>query len=80
MTLPDALRVYVNERGVSVPPGSVALDAVQALFPEQAADVAAGTARLTDSRGLPTPADTPLTGGTILRVVPVRDRSSDGAE
>ena len=50
---PDSLRVYVNERGVSVPHGSVAVDAVRALFPDLAADVAAGRQRLTDSRGLP---------------------------
>jgi hypothetical protein len=80
MTLPHDLRVYVNGRGVSVPAGAVALDAVRALFPEQAAEVADGTARLTDSRGLPTPFDTPLVGGAILRVVPVRERLAEGAE
>lgn len=68
------LRVYVNERGVSVPTGAVALDAVRALFPEQADDINAGRSRVTDSRGLPIAADTPLHGGAIFRVLPVRDR------
>ena len=78
MTPPEGVRVYVNERGVTVPAGSVALDAVRALFPEQAVDVAAGKLRLTDSRGLPVPSETPLSGGAIFRVVPVRDRAEGG--
>ncbi len=68
------LRVYVNERGVSVPAHSCAIDAVKALFPEQAIEISEGRARLTDSRGLPIPGDTPLHGGAIFRVLPVRDR------
>lgn len=71
---PDSLRVYVNERGVSVPHGSVAVDAVRALFPELADEVDAGRQRLTDSRGLPVEATQALVGGSIYRVVPVRDR------
>ena len=47
-SVPDSLRVYVNERGVSVPHGSVAVDAVRALFPDLATDVDAGRQRLTD--------------------------------
>lgn len=74
---PESVRVYVNERGVTVPAGSVALDAVRALFPQQATEVASGKSRLTDSRGLPVPSDTPLNGGAIFRVVPVRDRTED---
>ena len=74
MTVPDSVRVYVNERGVSVPLGAVALEAVRALFPDQADGVVAGTLRLTDSRGLPVSHETPLTSGAIFRVVPVRDR------
>ncbi len=71
---PDSLRVYVNERGVSVPHGSVAVDAVRALYPDLADDVDAGRQRLTDSRGLPVEATQALVGGSIYRVVPVRDR------
>ena len=69
------LRVYVNERGVSVPTGAVALDAVRALFPEQADEIDAGRSRVTDSRGLPIAADTPLHGGAIFRVLADRGRS-----
>ena len=74
MSGPDSLRVYVNERGVSVPHGSVAVDAVRALFPELAVEVEAGRQRLTDSRGLPVDAVQVLVGGSIYRVVPVRER------
>ena len=74
MTVPTDIRVYVNERGVSVPHGALAIDAVRALFPTHADDIVAGTSRLTDSRGLPIPENTPLSTGAIFRVVPVRDR------
>lgn len=77
MTGPTDLRVYVNDRGVSVPNGSTALDAVHALFPELALEVAAGGMRLNDSRGLPVPHDTAATSGAIFRVVPVRVRAQD---
>ncbi len=74
IAVPDSLRVYVNERGVSVPHGSVAVDAVHALSPELAVEVNGGRQRLTDSRGLPVEASQPLVGGAIYRVVPVRER------
>jgi hypothetical protein len=73
-TGPDSLRVYVNERGVSVPHGSVAVDAVRVLFPELATEIDAGRQRLTDSRGLPVDASQALVGGSIYRVVAVRER------
>lgn len=79
-TGPDSLRVYVNERGVSVPFGSVAVEAVRALFPELAAEVDAGRQRLTDSRGLPVDAQQALVGGSIYRVVAVRDRLDAATE
>ena len=79
MTGPADVRVYVNERGVSLPLGTSALDAVRALCPELAAEVAAGRSRLADSRGLPIAADTLLTTGAIFRVVNVRDRGEEAA-
>ena len=74
MSESDEIRVYVNERGVSVAAGARAIDAVRALFPTQADDILAGTARLTDSRGLPIDATVSLHGGAIFRVLPVRER------
>jgi len=77
---PTDVRVFVNERGVSVPVGSSALHAVQALFPDDAAGIAAGRLRLTDSRGLPVEAAVPVVGGAIFRVVAVRDRVDEVSE
>ncbi len=79
MSAPDSLRVYVNERGVSVPFGALAIDAVRALFADQADAIVAGTMRLTDSRGLPIAGDSALVGGAIFRVLPVRERLEDNA-
>ena len=79
MTAPD-VRVFVNERGVTVPPGSLAIDAVRAHFPDEADGLAAGRLRLTDSRGLPVPADAPVHGGAIFRVVAARPRLEEAAE
>jgi hypothetical protein len=73
------VRVFVNERGVSVPAGSTALAAVRALFPDDADGIEAGRLRLTDSRGLPTPADTLVNGGAIFRVVTARERLEDAS-
>ena len=73
----EQVRVYVNERGVSVPRGATALDAVAALLPEQAREIATGAARLTDSRGLPIEFSVPVHGGLILRVLPVRAQVSE---
>lgn len=72
---PEHVRVYVNERGVSVASDASALDAVAALLPDQAREIAAGTSRLTDSRGLPIDAGVRVHGGLILRVLPVRPQA-----
>ena len=74
MSVPTDIRVYVNERGVSLPTGSTALDAVRELYPAYADDLVGGQSRLTDSRGLPLAADTVLVTGDILRVVHTRAR------
>jgi hypothetical protein len=73
-----SVRVYVNERGVSVPAGATALDAVRALLPDDAAAIEAGTRRLTDSRGLPVSAADVLVNGAIYRVVSARSALGEG--
>ncbi len=73
------VRVYVNERGVDVPAGATALDAVRAHDAMAAAAVAAGTSRLADSRGLPVEPNAPVHGGAIFRVLPVRERGAPAA-
>ncbi len=71
----DFIRVYVNARGVDVPAGSVALDAVRAFDPSTADLVAARDRALTDSRGLPVEPDANLYMGAILRIVSGRHRA-----
>ena len=68
----DTVRVYVDGVGVDEPAGATALDAVERRDPALARAVREGTRALTDSRGLPTPADTPLYAGAIFRVVSAR--------
>ena len=76
---PAEVRVFVNERGVTVPAGASALDAVKVNFPEDAEGIAAGRLRLTDSRGLPVSPDTVVTGGSIFRVVAARERLEEAS-
>jgi hypothetical protein len=70
----DGMAVYVGVKGATVPEGSTALDAVRAINPEEADQVAAGQCVICDSRGLPIPPETPAYSGAIFRVI--RNRAS----
>jgi hypothetical protein len=70
------LRVFVNAAGVDVPAGATALDAVHAWNPDIALEVSAGGRLITDSRGLPIDGGTPVSAGSIFRLVAKRDRAS----
>lgn len=72
----EALRVFVNGAGVSVPAGSTVIDAVAAADAAAADEVRAGTRLVADSRGIPVPSDTPLSGGYVMRLVSARQRSA----
>jgi hypothetical protein len=72
----DTLRVFVNGRGYDAPSGSTVLDAVALHGIVDADAVRAGRLLITDSRGLPIPADTPLHNGAVLRLVPNRERDA----
>jgi hypothetical protein len=80
----ESLRVFVNGSGVSVPVGSTVIDAVAAADPAAAGEVRAGTRVVADSRGIPVAADTPLSGGYVMRIVSARQRADappdDGAD
>ena len=76
----DDVRVFVNATAVSVPAGSSALEAVRAWRAADAEAVASGASILTDSRGLPVGADTPVQAGSIFRVIPNRAVGADGGE
>jgi hypothetical protein len=71
------IRVFVNANAVDVAAGSTALDAVRAWSADAAHEVGAGERRITDSRGLPIDAASPMSAGSILRLVANRDRASD---
>lgn len=72
------MTVFVNERPVAVPEGATAAQAVAVLDADLGARLEAGTASLTDARGLPLEAARRLGPGDILRVlVPARTRATE---
>ena len=70
------VRVFVNGRGYDAAAGSTVLDAVELHAPADASAVRTGVVLITDSRGLPIPADTPLFNGAVLRLIPNRERDA----
>ena len=70
------VRVFVNGRGFDAAAGGTALDAVALHAAADAERVRAGTLLVTDSRGLPVPADSALFNGAVFRLVPNRDRDA----
>lgn len=65
-----SVRVFVNERPVTVAPGATVRDAVEALDRDLAGLLASGAAYATDGVGRPVDAGDPVgEGGAILRVV-----------
>jgi hypothetical protein len=72
----DTVRVFVNGKGIDATAGGTVLDAVAVHAAEDAERVRAGSLVVTDSRGLPVPADPPLFNGAVLRLVPNRERDT----
>ena len=72
----ETVRVFVNGKGLDAAAGGTALDAVALHGSEDAERVRAGSLIVTDSRGLPVSADTPLFNGAVLRLVPNRERDT----
>lgn len=72
----DVIRAYVNGKGVDVPAGASALDAVRVYDTAVADQIAAGERALTDSRGLPLDPAFVLVGGSIMRIVSGRRRDA----
>jgi len=72
VTEPETVRVFVNERGVDVPRGATALDALRALDGDEAARVDAGERTVVDSRGLPADTSAPTFAGAIYRTITAR--------
>jgi hypothetical protein len=74
--MPADLRVYVNERGCTLPSGASVRDALALALPELLPAADAGEALITDGRGLAVPLDQPLSGGMILRAARSSRRGS----
>ena len=70
------MRVFVNGKGFDAPRGGTALDAVRVQSVSDADAVESGGKLITDSRGLPVPADTPLHNGAVFRLIPNRERDA----
>ncbi len=75
----SSARVFVNGAGLDLPAGATALDAVRGWSADAADAVVRGESVITDSRGLPAAADTPIQAGAIFRVIPARRRRPGAA-
>lgn len=73
----DDIRIYLNERGVLLPPGATARDALRLGAPDVLPAAEAGTAVVTDGRGLPVSLDSALQAGAILRAAHSSRRPAD---
>ncbi len=76
----DPIPVFIDERLVRLDPGATVADAVDAFGGEAPARLAAGTAYVTDGRGIRLPADAPLHAGAILRLVVSARQARDEAD
>lgn len=74
------IRVFVNATAVDVPAGATALDAVRAWSSDAAGELTAGIRRITDSRGLPIGGETPMSAGSILRLIATRGATTADPE
>jgi hypothetical protein len=74
------MRVFVNATPVDVAPGTDVRGAVVAHDPVLAQRVAAGTAYVTDARGIELPGEALLQAGSILRIVVSARRAAGEAD
>jgi hypothetical protein len=70
------VRVFVNAHAVDVPAGATAIDAVRVWDAAVAGEVTSGRRIITDSRGLPIDGATPMSAGSILRLIAKRERAA----
>lgn len=76
--MPADIRIFVNEKGYTLPAGSTARAAVAAAAPELVTGLSAG--QVTDARGLPVELDAPLEAGAILRAARSARREATAAD
>lgn len=75
----ETIRVFVNAGAVDLPAGSDVGTAVRAFDPGLEAQIAGGTAYVTDGRGIEISSQAPLAAGAILRII-VRARRGQGVD
>ena len=73
----DTIRVFVNNGAVDLPAGAGVAEAVRLFDLALGAQLAAGTAYVTDGRGIEIDPAAPLASGSILRVVVSARRGAD---
>ncbi|HEY6089737.1 MAG TPA: hypothetical protein VD771_08105 [Gemmatimonadaceae bacterium] len=76
----DTVRVYINARAVDVDRSATAIEAVEALDPEQATAIRNGERMIADSRGIETANDTPVHNGAIFRILRARRTAVDESD
>lgn len=76
--MPAEIRIFLNEKGHTLPAGATARDAVALGAPELLTGLAPG--QVTDARGLPVELDAPLVAGSILRAARSARRESSPTE
>jgi hypothetical protein len=74
------MRIFVNATPLEVDPGTDVEGAVRAHDPELGAKLAAGTAYATDGRGIELALSSPLSAGSIVRVVVSARRGGVGSD
>jgi hypothetical protein len=74
----DTIRVFVNGGPLDLPAGADVAQAVRLFDPALERQIAAGTAYVTDGRGIEIDSTARLTAGAILRVVVRARRSESG--
>ena len=67
--MPDTIRVYLNQRAVDLPAGTLVADAIRLGDAQLTESLTSGKVKVTDGRGLELPLDHPLTNGAILRII-----------
>ena len=67
--MPDTIRVYLNQRAVDLPAGTLVAEAIRLAEPQLSQSLESGKAKVTDGRGLDLPLDQTLTNGAILRII-----------
>jgi len=75
-----AIRVFINATPVDVEAGSTVRHALHTHDAAMEASAVAGTALVTDARGIEVPLDAPLAAGSILRLVVRARRGSQDAD